>query len=169
MKLAMIFLCIALHCTENSYSQSKDFDSKNSLDIQLLGNKGFVAIGYNRTIFKNEKIEWLIGPAIGYVPASREDTANSVPRFLHLNLGSYIVYGKGLLRPNVGVSYSKILLGDPYNARPKNNYNRVLGDIGVLIRVFDLSIKIAYAPILFDDGADDVQNFPLAVVIHVTL
>ena len=54
---------------------------KNAIDIQALGNKGFIALGYNRALFQSGRFALLLGPAIGFVPGSHEDTTNTIPTF----------------------------------------------------------------------------------------
>ena len=144
---------------------------KNTIDIQALGNKGFIAIGYNRALFQSGRFALLLGPAIGFVPGSHEDTTNTIPTFFHMNLGANAGYRVHLFEASVGLSYSRILLSDKYNARPKPNYNRVLGDISYIqhFKTGDISIKISFTPILFDDGADDVQNIPVGFTFRVGL
>jgi len=36
--------------------------SLNTLDITVLGNKGFLSVGYNRAIFQFSKFQLLLGP-----------------------------------------------------------------------------------------------------------
>jgi len=146
--------------------------SQNTLDISMLGNKGFASVGYNRAIFQFSKFQVLLGPSVGYVPSSREDTANSIPRFLHLNVGTNLTYSPfRYFEVSAGVSYSKILLGDPYHVSPKSNYNRILGDFGLIwhFRKDDLAIKLTYTPILFDNGAEDVEGFPYGLSFRIEL
>lgn len=159
-----------------AYTQENEnkIASKNRLDIQLFGNKGFISVGYNRTILEYKLISFTLTPSIGYVPGSH-DTSNGdtpFPSFTHLNLGTDIVLGHSLNQLSTGVSYSKIILGrDPINVRPKSNYTRVLGDISY-IRHFKhdpLALKISFAPILYDNGADDVENIPIAFAFRISL
>lgn len=157
----------------DTFGQKSDtsYIDKNSLDLQLLGNKGFVAIGYNRIIFSSKRLYCMISPVIGFVPGSSEDTLRSIPAFAHINIGLNIVYGDFKYRVAFGVSYSKIFLRDTYRARSKSNYNRMLGEIA-FIRYFPrdrLGLKFAYTPILYDDGANDVENVPVSFAFQIGL
>jgi hypothetical protein len=76
-----------------------------------------------------------------------------------LNLGLSFVYGNLKYRFSIGINYSENILGDRYHARPKSNYNRVSGEIG-FIKYFPkdrFGIKLAFTPILYDDGAGHYQ------------
>jgi len=157
----------------NSFGQdekSNPFD-KNSLDLQCLGNKGFIAIGYNRIVFEKENLYLTIGPALGFVPGSHEDTLNSIPNFTHLNFGASVVYAHLKYRFAIGTGYSRIIVGDMYHARPKSSYNRVLGEFGI-IRYFpkdEFGIKLAFTPMLYDDGADDIESIPVSFTFQIDL
>ena len=156
-------------------SYAQDIDStiyaKSTFDVQMLGNKGFGSIGYNRAIYQKHNFNLLISPSIGYVPSSREDTAHSIPRFLHLNLGVNVTYQLIYNEISAGISYTKILLGDPYHVKPKSNYDRILGDLAY-IRHFKhdgLALKFSYTPFLYDSGANDVESFPWGITIRMAL
>lgn len=141
----------------------------NTIDFQMLGNKGFIAVGYNRALLGKRKFNWLIGPSVGFVPGSSEDTTHAIPRFYHLNIGSGLSYRIKYSEITVGASYSKILLSDRYHSSPKSAYDRVLGDFGY-VQYFNgdgVIIKIAFTPMLYDNGTNDVQNVPVAVVFRV--
>ncbi len=169
-QLITLFLVIVSLNIYGQKSGTSIFD-KNSLDLQCLGNKGFFTIGYNRIIHEQKNLYFIIGPALGFVPGSHEDSLNSIPSFAHLNLGINLVYGHLKYRFHIGTSYSKIFTGDRYHARPKTNYNRILGELG-FSRFFPLDefgIKLAFTPILFDDGANDVSDIPVSFTFQITL
>ena len=165
---------------QNSYAQKSHYQdlspdrllSKNSLDLWLLGNKGFFAVGYNRTLLETRHFIFQASPAIGLVPGNQEDSATSIPDFLHLNLGANIVYGMySLNKLSLGFSYSWILTGDIYKVRPKSHYGRLLGEFAYIrhFRRDQTELKIAFSPILYDNGADDIQNIPVAVIFRLLL
>lgn len=162
---------------QKSYAQKSHYQdtspdrllSKNSLDLGLLGNKGFFFVTYNRTLLETRHFTFQASPAIGLVPGNQEDSATSIPDFLHLNLGANIVYGMySLNKLSLGFSYSWILTGDIYKVRPKSHYGRLLGEFAYIrhFRQDQLELKIAFSPILYDNGANDVQNIPIAIVIR---
>jgi len=168
----IVFLAIIL-ITVVSTAFSQDVKNpiypRNTLDVQMLGNKGFIAVGYNRALLGKHKFNWLVGPSVGFVPGSSEDSAHAIPRYYHLNIGSGLSYRRRYSEITAGASYSRILLSDPYHSSPKSAYNRVLGDFGY-VQYFNgdgVILKIAFTPMLYDDGTDDVQNIPVAVVFRV--
>ena len=164
-------------CAQKLYAQKPHYQdtssnrllSKNSIDLWLLGNKGFLAVGYNRTLLETRHFTFQASPATGLVPGEQEDSASAIPDFLHLNLGANIVYGRySLNKLSAGFSYSWIFTGDKYKARPKSHYGRLLGEFAYIrhFRQDQLEFKIVFTPILYDNGANDVQNIPIAIVIR---
>lgn len=157
----------------NSYCQqvAPHMVDKNTFDLQCLGNKGFFAIGYSRMIFEKKNLCFNVSPAIGLVPGSHEDSLSSIPSFTHLNIGLNLVYGRLKYGLDIGTSYSKILVGNRYHERPKSNYNRVLGELGIIryLPADRLAIRLAFNPILYDDGATDVSNIPVSVTFQIGL
>lgn len=154
----------------NGYSQSK----KNTFEIGVLGNIGFLNVGYDREVLHFKKFNTSIETKIGYVPGSKgeeedEEEKNSTPNFIHLNFGTGINYKTYSSRIGLGISYSKILIGyDKSNAREKSNYNRLLGELNYSYYFEEIEgtrtgLKLSFAPILYDDGANDVQNIPIRV------
>ncbi len=158
-----IFIIIIL-ITLKSYSQT----NKNNFEAGVLGNIGFFNIGYTREILEIKKIDLDIGAKIGYVPGSSgKDGDTPSPNFTHLNLGPELSFSTHKNRFGIGINYSTILVGNnKNNSREKNNYNRILGDINYTFYTNgegeNLSgIKISFVPIIYDNGALDVQNIPI--------
>jgi hypothetical protein len=162
MKYIKIILIIL---STNSYSQSL----RNTIELGGLGNLGFINLGYNREILNFDKFNILTSLKIGYVPGSQETEKSAIPNFIHTNFGSSLNYNTYHSKFGVGISFSKILIGnDEFNKREKSNYSRLLGDVNYTY-YFDITnegktgVKISYIPILYDNGADDMQNIPIGL------
>jgi len=146
-------------------------NNKNNFEIGLLGNIGFINLGYNREIVAIDKFIIAIGAKIGYVPGSQESESSAIPNFIHLNLGPAALLSVSSSKFGAGMSYSKILIGsDEFDVRNKSNYNRILGDLNYAY-FFDKTrngrtgVKLSFMPILYDDGAEDVQNIPVKLAL----
>lgn len=166
------WIIIVIFATQTTTLSAQDSSAymfgKNSIDIGIFGNKGFFSAGYNRTVYRKPRFNFLIGTSVGFVPGSGDDDLNVVPTFWHLNVGSNVSYHINYSEFTAGASYSKILLSDPYHSRPRSNYNRILGDFGYVLHfaTSPVSIKLSFTPILFDDGTNDVQNIPVLLVFR---
>lgn len=152
-----IILALLLSISNSGYSQLK-----NNLDFGLLGNIGFLHLGYNREIINENNIGIEFGPKIGYVPGSQEEERNAIPNFIHVNFGSNVFYKLNSFRIGTGLSYSFIFIGnDKYDVKEKNRYERFLGDLS-LTYFFSKNeyertgVKLSFVPILNDTGANDV-------------
>ncbi len=159
-KIIIIIILITL----KTYSQT----NKNNFEAGVLGNIGFFNIGYTREVLEIKKINLGIGAKIGYVPGSSgNESDTSSPNFTHLNLGPELSFSTHKNRFGIGINYSTILVGNnKNNSREKNNYNRILGDINYTFYTNsegeNLSgVKISFVPIIYDNGALDVQNIPI--------
>ncbi len=53
--------------------------SRNTLDLQLFGNRGFFSVGYNRKMAQRGHFSLMIGPAIGLVPGSHDSLSLPPP------------------------------------------------------------------------------------------
>jgi hypothetical protein len=147
---------------------------KNNIEFGLLGNLGFLHIGYTRSVFSFSQFSVNTGLKAGYVPSSGDEESkhpeNSAPNFAHINLPVEVLW-KFHRSNNIGIgaSYSKIFVGSSeYGNRPKTNYNRILGEIsyGHILSRSDYEesttwIRIYFTPIMYDDHADDVSNIPV--------
>lgn len=160
MKLLKIILFVL---SINSYSQTQ----KNSIEFGVVGNLGFANLGYDREILNFDKFNLLVGTKIGYVPGSQEVEKSAIPNFIHINFGSSLNYMNYSSKLGIGASFSKILIGsDEFNKRSKSNYNRILGDLNYTY-YFSVNnenrtgVKLSYIPILYDNGAEDMQNIPV--------
>jgi hypothetical protein len=174
LRIALLLFLIITSLSPQAQDSINKIMSKNKLEIEMFGNKGFISVGYNRTIFQNKIFSFTVSPAIGYVPGSH-DTSNGgipFPSFTHLNIGTDIVLGHLFNQLSAGISYSRIVLGrDPAHTSVNTKYNRVLGDISY-IRHFKhdpLALKISFTPMLYDDGADDVENIPIGFTFRISL
>ncbi|GEN76225.1 hypothetical protein [Chryseobacterium hagamense] len=150
---------------------------KNNIEFGLLGNLGFLHIGYTRSVFSFSQLSVNTGLKAGYVPSSGDEESkhpeNSVPNFAHINLPVEVLW-KFHRSTNIGIgaSYSKIFVGSSeYGNHPKTNYNRILGEIsyGHILSRSDYEesttwIRIYFTPIMYDDHADDVSNIPVRLV-----
>jgi hypothetical protein len=157
---------LAMAKTGRAQSDSADSNglhSLNMLDLQLFGNKGFFAIGYSRKLVERGKFSLLAGPAVGLVPGSH-DSASPNPAYYELNFGSAINFSFGLNELCAGASYSRILYAG-------NGFNRVIGEFAFIrhFRKINLSVKIAYTPIWYENGSDDVQYVPVSIAWRVML
>lgn len=160
----------------HSYCQ----EFKNNFELGALGNIGFLNVAYSRSILNFEKISLNVGPKLGYVPGSHEEENenqqnSSFPSFTHLNFITELVYKfSNYHQIGAGGSYSKIFVsGDDSNVREKNNYDRILGEIhyAYLFNSSDSGqdgIKITFCPMIYDNGAFDVQNIPIRVSFITT-
>jgi len=159
-----------------SFNHYQSQELKNNLEAGALGNLGFLHIGYTRSLINFSEFSLNTGIKIGYVPGSGDEESKNtinnppVPNFAHFNLPLEFLW-KFHRSNNVGIgaSYSKILLGsNEYNARPKTNYNRILGEISYS-HILDWSnnsetttwVKVSFTPIIYDDHANDVSNIPV--------
>lgn len=168
-KVIFTFFILLLN-VNNFHSQ----ELKNNFEFGILGNLGFLHIGYTRSVINFSDFSFNTGLKIGYVPGSGDETTvnpqNSVPNFINLNLPAEFLW-KFHKSNNVGIgiSYSKIFVGsNEYGNRPKNTYSRALGEISYahILGWSDNSssttwIKIHFTPIIYDNHADDVSNIPV--------
>ena len=137
--------------------------SRNTLDLQLFGNRGLLSVGYNRKVAEPGHFSLLIGPAIGLVPGSHDSLSPS-PAYWHMNFGGTLCFSFGKNELCAGSSYTRIL-SSGYGA------NRVLGEFGY-IRYLDkdgVAIKLSYTPIWYDHGGDDAQYIPVSFTFRATL
>ncbi len=167
----IIFTFFIFLLSVNTYRSQ---ELKNNIEFGLIGNLGFLHVGYTRSVFNFSNFSVNTGLKVGYVPSSgdeeTENPQNSVPNFIHLNLPVEFLW-KFHRSNNIGIgaSYSKIFVGSSeYGNRPKTNYNRVLGEMSYshILSWSENSddttwIRLAFTPMLHDDHADDVQNLPV--------
>lgn len=162
-----IFTVTIILLSFQTYSQTK----KNNIEAGVLGNIGFFHLGYGREILSIKKIHLDVSSKIGYVPGAKgSEIEESNPNFTHLNIGSNISLLTLSSRFGIGISYSKIFVGnDVNNVRNKNDYNRILGDINYTLYLSDKEeknkngIKVSFMPILYDDGVNDMDNIPARI------
>ena len=105
------------------------------------------------------------------VPGFHKDSLREIPRFAHLNIGANFAFGNLRNRIFLGSSYSKILCSRTYYRGTKSNFDRVIGEFSYMRYLVKsgFGIKLAYTPVFFDNGANDVEFIPFSFAFQIGL
>ncbi len=170
MRLACL-LVFFLICNQVVFAQHKDstlYDSKSACDIQLFGNQGFGSFNYNYRVIDWRKAVLAARLGVGFVPGSGEDSSSG---FIHVTTGCSYVYCKHYNQLVAGLLYSSIFRTgyDKDDPNRKRRFNRIIGELG-FIRYFKgddkVGVKLCWTPVLYDDGANDVQFMPVSIAFR---
>ncbi|PJJ67888.1 hypothetical protein CLV73_1908 [Chryseobacterium geocarposphaerae] len=81
-KIILTFFIFLL--SANTYPSQ---ELKNNIEFGLIGNLGFLHVGYTLSVFNFSKFSINTGLKVGYVPSSGDEQTknpqNSVPNFIH--------------------------------------------------------------------------------------